>query len=91
MLIVICYDIADTRRRLRVSKTLLSYGERVQESVYEVEVDATQWKRLYARVQELIAAEDRLCCYLLCENCRTRIRVDGAQPTTQRPARCIVV
>ena len=31
---VIAYDISDDRRRLRVAKLLLSYGDRVQYSVF---------------------------------------------------------
>ena len=57
MFVVTCYDIANSRRRVRISKVLLSYGERVQESVYEAHVDAVQWKRMYSRVEALIKGE----------------------------------
>ena len=47
---VICYDIADDRRRDRVAKALLDYGPRVQESVFVANLDeelaAKMWERL---------------------------------------------
>ena len=39
MLYIVCYDIADERRRTRVAGTLLDYGRRLEESVFAVNLD----------------------------------------------------
>ena len=36
---LICYDIADDRKREHLSKTLLNYGQRIQESVFAADLD----------------------------------------------------
>jgi CRISPR-associated protein Cas2 len=51
MLILITYDIsvmdtAGQRRLRRVAKQCMNYGTRVQNSVFECQVDATQYKKL---------------------------------------------
>jgi CRISPR-associated protein Cas2 len=67
MLWIIAYDIADNRRRYRVAKTLLGYGERVQESVFECHLDNAQLRRMQAAIRPLLdEREDRLRYYPLC-------------------------
>jgi len=51
MLVVICYDVstieAEGQRRLRrVAKACKNYGQRVQLSVFECEIDPAQWAAL---------------------------------------------
>jgi len=42
---IIAYDIADNKRRLRVVKTLESWGYRIQESVFQLRLDrAPRWR-----------------------------------------------
>ena len=67
MLWVICYDIADNRRRNRVANVLLGYGERVQESVFECHLDNSLLRRLQAELLPLVDPDaDRLRYYPLC-------------------------
>jgi CRISPR-associated protein Cas2 len=67
MLWVICYDISDDRRRNRVAKALLGYGERVQESVFECHLDPARLRQLQAQLKPLVhELEDRLRYYPLC-------------------------
>ena len=67
MLWVICYDIADNRRRNRIANALLGYGERVQESVFECHLDNALLRRLQAELLPLINTDtDRLRYYPLC-------------------------
>lgn len=58
MLILITYDVSTTdsegRRRLsRVAKTCVDYGQRVQNSVFECILDATQFRRLKYELEEI--------------------------------------
>ena len=52
MIYIIAYDIADNKRRLRVAKTLESWGYRIQESVFQLRLDSAT----LARVRLLLAA-----------------------------------
>ena len=50
MIYIIAYDIADNKRRLRVAKTLESWGYRIQESVFQLRLDTPTLARLRARL-----------------------------------------
>ncbi len=67
MLVVVCYDIADNRRRVRLDRELKNYGERVQRSIFECHLDDKQFFEMAANLAKLIEpAEDRLFCYTFC-------------------------
>ena len=53
---LVAYDIADDRRRLRVSTKLSSYGDRVQYSVFVVDGRPAKLVRLRAVLARLIDA-----------------------------------
>jgi CRISPR-associated protein Cas2 len=62
VLILITYDVntqtVEGRRRLRqVARTCLNYGQRVQNSVFECELDAAQLVKVKNRLINLINAE----------------------------------
>ena len=85
MLVLVSYDVATTtpegRRRLhRVAKVCESYGQRVQDSVFECLVDPAQWAELRARLmREFDPAEDSLRFYFLGSNWKRRIEHLGAK------------
>jgi CRISPR-associated protein Cas2 len=87
MLMLVTYDVstetsAGRRRLRRVARTCLDYGQRVQNSVFECEVDPAQWAALRARlVAEIDAAKDSLRFYRLGAEGRRRIEHIGAKPT----------
>jgi CRISPR-associated protein Cas2 len=67
---VICYDIADDRRRDRLAALLLNYGKRVQESVFVANLDGELAERMTAEVQKVLDAEqDRVHIFHLCGAC----------------------
>lgn len=67
MLTVICYDIADDRRRSRVARLLEGHGERAQESVFECHLDSSSLHRLKSAIDHLIDPHaDRVRYYRLC-------------------------
>lgn len=51
---VLAYDVADDTRRVRVAKTLESYGDRIQYSVFLVDTRPARMLRLRAAVADLI-------------------------------------
>lgn len=86
MLMLITYDVntqdAAGRRRLRrVAKACRDFGQRVQFSVFECEVDPAQWTALRARlVGEIDQSTDSLRFYHLGANASRRIEHVGAKP-----------
>jgi len=85
--VLVSYDVSTTssagRRRLRrVAKVCLSYGQRVQHSVFECVVDPEQWARLRLRLlEEFNSGEDSLRFYFLGSNWRHRVEHHGAKPS----------
>jgi CRISPR-associated protein Cas2 len=86
MLMLVTYDVntetsAGRRRLRRVARACLDCGQRVQNSVFECEVDPAQWATLKARLTgEIDAAKDSLRFYRLGANGRARIEHVGAKP-----------
>ncbi len=87
MLVLVTYDVNTTkgngaRRLRRVARACLDFGQRVQYSVFEIEVDPAQWALLKYRIEEIIDDKhDSLRYYYLGANWQRRIEHVGAKPT----------
>lgn len=87
MLMLITYDVATGdragRRRLRrVARLCQDYGQRVQYSVFECQLDHAQWTALRARlISEIDETVDSLRFYRLGTNWRGRVEHVGAKPS----------
>lgn len=87
MLVVVAYDVntetEEGRRRLRrVARVCEGKGQRVQKSVFECLVDASQWVRLrHDLVREISANDDSLRFYFLGDNWKHRVEQVGANPS----------
>lgn len=88
MLVLVTYDVAvqtdgGAKRLRRVASACQDWGQRVQYSVFEIELDPAQWTRLKARLEEIIdPAHDSLRYYYLGANWTRRVEHVGAKPTT---------
>lgn len=88
MLVLVTYDVSFTdaggpKRLRRVSKTCRDYGQRVQYSVFEIEVDPAQWTALKKRLEGIIKPDvDSLRYYYLGANWQRRVEHVGAKPAT---------
>ena len=86
MMILVSYDVSTSstsgqRRLRRLAKTCRDYGQRVQYSVFEIEVDYAQWTFLKNRLCELIDPEqDSLRFYYLGRNWQNKVEHVGAKP-----------
>lgn len=86
MLVLVTYDVsvvtADGRKRLRnIAKVCLDYGMRVQNSVFECEVDPAQFTVLKNELTEIYdPEEDSLRFYFLGKEGRRRVEHLGAKP-----------
>lgn len=96
MLVLVSYDVKTSdkggQKRLRhVAKTCLSYGQRVQFSVFECNVDPTQWVVLRQKlIDEIDDKKDSLRFYFLGSNWRRRIEHIGAKEIVDLEAPMIV-
>lgn len=87
MVVIVTYDVATTtaegRRRLRnVAKTCLDFGQRVQNSVFECNVNFEQLTRLRFELLAIMNdEEDSIRFYLLGNNWRRRVEHYGVKPS----------
>jgi CRISPR-associated protein Cas2 len=85
MMVLVSYDVSTRdvggeRRLRRVAKVCRDYGQRVQFSVFEVEVDPAQWAVVKQRLSDLIAPEcDSLRFYYLGKHWQSRVEHIGAK------------
>jgi len=88
MLVLITYDVVTAsptgpKRLRRAAKACLDYGQRVQNSVFECEVDPAQWATLKAKLEQIIdQQQDSLRYYYLGKNWQRRVEHVGAKPST---------
>lgn len=72
---VICYDIPDDKRRLKVAKCLDGFGDRIQYSVFEAVLDDALVDKLIGKLQKIIDdKEDQIRVYVLCASCARKTR-----------------
>lgn len=87
MVVLVSYDVstrdAAGRRRLRkIAKLCENRGQRVQNSVFECAVDASQWVTLRASLlSEMQPDQDSLRFYFLGNEWKRRVEHVGAKPS----------
>jgi CRISPR-associated protein Cas2 len=87
MQLLVTYDVATAseggaRRLRRVAKICLDYGQRVQNSVFECEVDPARSVEMKARLFEVAdLAQDSLRFYNLGADWDRRVEHHGAKPS----------
>lgn len=85
MLVLVTYDVSTTtdagRKRLRkVSKACQSYGQRVQNSVFECVIDAAKFTSLKFELTSIIDEnEDSLRIYQLGNNYKNKVEHIGVK------------
>lgn len=86
MLMLVTYDVntqdsAGRRRLRRVARACQDLGQRVQNSVFECEVDPAQWAQLRAQLlDEIDETKDSLRFYRLGADGKRRVEHIGAKP-----------
>jgi len=78
MLIIVTYDVADSKRLIKIAKIMEDYGTRVQYSVFEIHADVSILKEMMRRVSRIMKdEEDSIRIYPLCKNCESKLEVLG--------------
>ena len=86
MYVLVTYDVSTTdaagRKRLRrIAKICENFGQRVQNSVFELLVDPGQWADCKAKlISEFQPQSDSLRFYYLGANWKRRVEHAGAKP-----------
>lgn len=86
MLVLITYDVntetAAGRSRLRkVARQCVNYGQRVQNSVFECNMDAAKCRQVKAILEDIIDKDkDSLRFYYLGDNYKNKVEHIGAKP-----------
>ncbi len=87
MLVLVTYDVqvsgaGGAKRLRRIAKACRDYGQRVQYSVFEIELEPAQWVRLKARLEKIIdPSVDSLRYYHLGANWERKVEQFGAKPS----------
>ncbi|PID55088.1 MAG: CRISPR-associated endonuclease Cas2 [Micrococcales bacterium] len=85
MLVVAAYDITEDSRRARTAAVLQSMGERIQKSVFLLNVDADSLAEATARLRDILDLdEDSLYVFRQCITCWDHVACHGqAHPPAQ--------
>ena len=87
MLILVTYDVntvssSGQKRLRRVAKECVNYGQRVQNSVFECNLDTSQYKMMKSRLCEIIDNDkDSIRFYNLGKTYRNKIESIGVKST----------
>ncbi len=85
-MVLVTYDVevsseGGARRLRRVAKACENRGQRVQFSVFEIEVEPDQWTFLRANLESIIdPSKDSLRYYFLGSNWQRRVEHVGTKP-----------
>lgn len=75
---VVAYDVMSDKIRDKVANCLEDFGDRVQLSVFEVDIESVQYQRMVARLEKLIdKANDSVRIYPVCSSCLSKARIIG--------------
>ncbi len=84
MFYLVSYDIPDDRRRTRLAKTIKDFGDRVQYSVFECNLEGNLLDQMIHRIEKIVdLKEDSVRIYALCGACERVIRIIGTGEVTR--------
>lgn len=85
MLRIIAYDIANTKRLVRIANVCLDYGWRLEKSVFECDLDNGTFEKFWRRLTGIAdVAEDSLVVIPVCGDCEKRILTLGRHTVRHR-------
>lgn len=87
MMVIVSYDVStidkEGKKRLRkIAKECVNYGQRVQNSVFEIDVDYGTFLKVQDKLIKLMDKEkDSLRFYYIGNNWKKKVEHIGAKPT----------
>ena len=96
MLAIVSYDVMTSdvggqKRLRRVAKTCLNYGQRVQHSGFECNVDPTQWTVLRQKLIDEIDDKKDIFVFILGSNWKRRVEHIGAKEIVDLEGPLIII
>lgn len=92
--VVVSYDISDNRRRTKIADTLLSYGDRIQYSVFVIVARPAKLARMRNQLKGLIEhSEDSIAIFDLgvyTKSTQSRLMTFLGQPRETTPTDVII-
>ena len=85
MLFLVAYDIPDDGTRTQVANELENWGDRVQYSVFECDLDPARCLLMVERLRKLICAKDNIRIYRICQACAGEVILLGRRRPVTRP------
>ena len=81
MKVVVVYDIPEDKRRERLRKSLLRFGNPVQKSVFEFDLSQRQIEKMERMIRAImLPGKDNIRYYKICKNCADETEVFGGKP-----------
>ncbi len=78
---IVSYDITETKRRTRLRKNLLRFGNAVQFSVFECDLVPRELERMKKTIVAIIDKRtDNVRIYPMCEKCANSVDFFGGKP-----------
>lgn len=92
MVLVLCYDVSDDKRRARLFKKLKGFLTPVQESVFEGNLPDARWGDLLRMVKTAIRADaDTVRIYTICGRCQGAALLLGTAEKLRAPGEPILI
>lgn len=86
-----CFDIEDDRKRRKLGDLLLTYGDRVQHSVFEISLkNEAELSKLCQQCEGYVTEHDSLRFYWLSRDSRSKSRDVWGKPIAVFPAAVIL-
>jgi CRISPR-associated protein Cas2 len=81
MNILVAYDIADPKRLAKVARTLKHFGDRLQKSLFYLEIDNAQLEAIKEKLDGIIDFEEDAVAYIeQCGMCKKNMECRGKKP-----------
>jgi CRISPR-associated protein Cas2 len=76
---IVCYDIPSDSKRERLARWLDGFGDRIQDSVFEADIDNDLVGEMWAGVEQMVdPAVDKVVLVPVCASCEDKRQWIGA-------------
>jgi CRISPR-associated protein Cas2 len=88
--VAVVYDIVEDRRRARLAAILQGYGQRIQRSLFECDLEERHFMRLLRELTDFVEPGDDLRIYRFPQANERNVLILGGLPLVRRPSIIVV-